>query len=79
MKYRGPTDQELSDAKSAVRWLALSTLFMIVAVVAQVVWFIMLVTNNPKTTAAFVVFVGTYILGLYCKWCSDDVKPESFK
>lgn len=79
MRYVEPTEENLEAAKSAVRWLALATLFMIIALVSQVVWFIMLITEHPKTMAAFVVFIGSWILQAYCKWCSDDVRPEGFK
>ena len=79
MRYVEPTEQELSDAKSAVRWLLLAVLMIIAATIAQIVWFIMILTENPNAKAAFVVMVGAYILHFYCKWCSDDLKPESFK
>lgn len=81
--YTEPEIDELekkhADARSAVRWMALALIFLIIAVISQFVWFIMLITNHPKTMAAFVVFIGSWILQAYCKWCSDSVKPESFK
>lgn len=80
MKYTPePTEQELADAKSAVRWMALALIFLIVAVISQMVWFVMLVTDNQNAMKAFVIMIGSWILQAYCKWCSDDVKPESFK
>lgn len=79
MRYVEPTEQELSDAKSAVRWLLLAFLMIIIATIAQIVWFIMLLTESPNTKAAFLIMIGAYILHFYCKWCSDDLKPESFK
>lgn len=79
MRYVEPTEENYQAAKSAVRWGLLAALFMVVSFVAQIVWFIFLITNNPKTMAAFIVFGGSYVLALYCKWCSDDVKPEHWK
>lgn len=72
------TPQDESDARSAVRWLILATIFLIIAIISQFVWFIMLITDHPKTMAAFVVFIGSWILQTYCKWCSDSVKPEKW-
>ena len=82
MRYIGPnepTEQEYRDARSAVNWLVLSVLFLLIATIAQIVWFIMLLMENGNPGAAFVVMIGAYVLHFYCKWCSDDVKPENWK
>lgn len=73
------TEQELRDSRSALRWIALATIFMIISAISQIVWFVFLVKENPNTLAAFIVMVGSFVLGRYCKWCSDDVKPEGWK
>lgn len=79
MRYIEPTEENLAAAKSAVRWLALAMIFIIIATIAQIAWFIMLLVQSPNTKAAFIVMIGAYILHFYCKWCSDDVRPEGWK
>lgn len=67
------------EGRTAVRWAALAILFMIGAVVAQVVWFIHVITDNPNAKASFIAMVGSLVLAEYCRWCANDSKPESWK
>lgn len=82
MDFYNPTPeqkQELADAMSALRWSFLALVFMISSTVAQVVWLIFLLTDNPKTKLVFMIFVGSFVLAEYSKWCSKTSKPENWK
>lgn len=72
-------DQPEHNGSSTLRWMAMALIFMIIAAITQVVWFIMLVTKNPNTKLSFIVMVGSYLLAEYCRWCARDSEPESWK
>lgn len=76
------SDYELGDedrAKSSLRWMGLALFFMVLAVAGQITWLIFLVTDNENALTAFVVFVGSYIIAEYCRWCAKNSQPKSWK
>lgn len=82
MVYYNPTPEDkeqIAQIKSAFRWLFLAFFFIGVAIAAQLVAIYRVLVGRGGLKEPIVVCLGTWAIAHYCKWCSTDSKPDSWK
>lgn len=72
-------DDELSRATSALRWITLALSLGIIALIGQIITFILIFTGSRLVWPTGLVAGLLFLTSLYCRWMSRLSHPKSWR